>query len=222
MVVDKSGQADVDVKNIESGYSISRRMAARLLGVSTRTVDRYVRDSKLSTVTIDGRIWLNKREIGDMRVLKKYPSFSSGIGVSTLNMSIDKVVDSSVDSVDTVNTVDRQVSTKKENGLYKKSELFTKIEEQQEKINIINSKIGQLEYRLKNSISITSHQLKTLSYEIENRTMERFLNRKEKEFIVLNNKYKKIYVKKYIFFVLFLILLSLQPLWILVHFDKFF
>ena len=118
MVVDKSGQADVDVKNIENGYSISRRMAARLLGVSTRTVDRYVRDSKLSTVTIDGRIWLNKREIGDMRVLKKYPSFSSGIGVSTLNMSIDKVVDSSVDSVDTVNTVDRQVSTKKENGIY--------------------------------------------------------------------------------------------------------
>ena len=211
MIVDKSRQGFVDMENIKNGYSISRRMASKLLGVSTRTVDRYVKDSKLSTVTIAGRIWLNKREIHDIQFRKRHGVLGSEIKMSTLNMSIDNSVDSTVDSVDNVHTVDRQTINKKE-----------KIEDQKNQLILLSKKIEKIEYKLENSMSITSHKLKILSFEIENRTLEKFLSKTENILDNLSDKYQKTYIKKYIYLVLLLFLLALQPLWILIHFDKFF
>ena len=72
MVVDISRQEFVDRENVKKGYSVSRKVASRLLGVSTRTVDRYVRDKRLSTVTISGRIWLNRGEVDEFLFKKRH------------------------------------------------------------------------------------------------------------------------------------------------------
>lgn len=42
---------------------IDRKMASRLLGVSVRTIDRYIQSGRLSAHQQNGRIWLSKKEI---------------------------------------------------------------------------------------------------------------------------------------------------------------
>lgn len=42
---------------------IDRRTASRLLKVSVRTVDRYIRSGKLNAQQENGRIWLDRREV---------------------------------------------------------------------------------------------------------------------------------------------------------------
>lgn len=42
---------------------IDRKMASKLLGVSIRTIDRYIRSGQLSVHQENGRIWLRKKEL---------------------------------------------------------------------------------------------------------------------------------------------------------------
>ncbi len=222
MVVDRGRQENVDIENIKKGYSISRKMAAKLLNVSTRTVDRYVKDNRLSAVTIDGRIWLNKGEISDIRFKKAHAMSNSVVSMSTSNMSIDKHVDRHVDSIDSVDNVHRHQASKKENLSEREEKIEAKLDKQKEEIDFLSQKLKSLEPQLRNSISFSAHHLKILRFEIENKNLEKQLEKGEKINQELNNKFQKTYIKKYIFLILLLFLLALQPLWILIHFDKLF
>ena len=48
---------------LKSSLDIDRKKASQLLGLSIRTIDRYVKHGKLSAKVDHGRIWLNKKEI---------------------------------------------------------------------------------------------------------------------------------------------------------------
>ena len=204
MIVDKTRQENVDIENIKKGYSISRKMASRLLNVSTRTIDRYVKDDKLSAVTIDGRIWLKKGEISDIRFRRSHAISDPVVRMSTLDMSIDKVVDSKVVNVDSVDNVDRHQSSKKE------------------KIELFSDRLEKIEKQLSNSISFSEHHDKILNLKIDNKNLERKLEKKERANQELSTKFKKTYIKQYVFLIILLLLIALQPLWILIHFDKLF
>ncbi len=208
MIVDKSRQGFVDMENIKNGYSISRRMASKLLGVSTRTVDRYVKDSKLSTVTIAGRIWLNKGEINDIR-FKNSHGISGGVAtMSTSSMSIDK----GVDSVDSVDIVDRQSPAKQEK---KSITVQQRLDMQKENIDLLTQKIEVIQEELSNLGLAKEHNQDLLKLQIENENFQKQLEK-------IGKKYKKTFILKYIFLIGFLIILALQPLWLLIHLNKFF
>ncbi len=217
MIVDKARQENVNIENIKKGYSISRKMASKLLNVSTRTVDRYVKDSRLSTVTIDGRIWLNKGEINDIRFKKSHGIVDAKTRMSTLNMSIDKVVDK-VDSVDSVN---RHESLKKEKNS-EQLKFQEELNKQKESINLLSYKIENFEKKLRNSSLENGHSKEVLKFKIEKQELEKKLQKEAKINQGLSIKYKKTYIKKYIFLVILLLILALQPLWFLIHLDKFF
>ena len=44
-------------------YTVTRNQAASLLGVSTRTIDRYVKSGKLSYKKIANKVILNEEEL---------------------------------------------------------------------------------------------------------------------------------------------------------------
>lgn len=48
---------------MQSSFDVSRKKAADILGVSTRTLDRYVKKKVLSSKSIAGRIFLNREEV---------------------------------------------------------------------------------------------------------------------------------------------------------------
>lgn len=47
--------------------NIDRKTASKILGVSIRTIDRYIRGGKLFANVDNGRIWLDKKEIMNMK-----------------------------------------------------------------------------------------------------------------------------------------------------------
>ena len=44
-------------------YSITRESAAKLLGISTRTIDRYIRSGKLSYKKVANKVLLAREEV---------------------------------------------------------------------------------------------------------------------------------------------------------------
>jgi excisionase family DNA binding protein len=48
-------------------YNVSKEAAAQLIGVSTRTIDRYISDGKLSAKKVGNKVMLNQAEVMKMR-----------------------------------------------------------------------------------------------------------------------------------------------------------
>ena len=51
----------------EAIYNISREAAAQYLGVSTRTIDRYVKSGKLSYKKVANKVILVKDEVDELK-----------------------------------------------------------------------------------------------------------------------------------------------------------
>lgn len=212
---------------IERGYNLDRKMASRLLKVSIRTVDRYIKSKKLSTSVIDGRIWLNKKEIEQLRVGRGGLRGRHHVDMSTPEVSTD-IEDDNVDSVEVIGTTDvDSLSTRKGKSqgartVYKKlySDLKEELREKQERLEIANYRVGQLEAQVKNSIPMLEYHKECY----ENKKLEDELNQKLEEQIAVvgkissNLKYEKF--NKRIFLIILLFVLALQPLWILFIYNK--
>jgi vacuolar-type H+-ATPase subunit I/STV1 len=203
-------------------FGLDRKTAGRLLKVSIRTIDRYIKSKKLSTNVVDGRVWLSKKELEGVREEKNRKTTIHRVDMSTPVMSMDN----EVDNMDSVELIDQggvdSVSTKTRkrktaNAVYKKLYLDQKEElhEKQERLEIANYRVGQLEAQVKNSIPMLEYHQER--YEVEKR--EKSLQTKIDE---QNSVIKKIStVMKYekfnkrIFLGILLIILALQPLWLL-------
>ncbi len=199
---------------------LDRKGAAKILDVSVRTVDRYIKSDKLSSTHVDGRVWLDKDEVEAYADGRSHRSIDKSI-MSGQDMSTDKEVDSRPDnsdeSVEKVEVIDSQKSTEKEeNDVYQKLYVETKkeLEEKQERLELANYRVGQLESRIRNSIPLLDYKKENL----ERDKREREMTEKLKETINLMRKmsldlrYQR--SSKQIFILLFIIVVVLQPLWL--------
>lgn len=214
--------------DIKKSYNLSRESASRLLKVSIRTLDRYIRSKKLSTRIIDGRIWLNKEELESLVVAKRGVIKIDSIDMSTSSVSIDDDVDSVDDStsfrqdnVDSMSTRQGRARPQNQNETYKNLflELKNEIEEKQGRLEIANYRVGQLEAQLRNSIPMLEYHRE----KYETRKAEDELKNKLSESdnlikrLSLSIKYERF--GKRVFVIALLIILALQPLWLLLYFK---
>lgn len=187
-------------ENIKKEYQVDRKDASRLLKVSIRTVDRYVAQKKLSTCVVDGRVWLNKSEIGRLKYRNVSTPIVDNVDMSTGEMSIDNRVDNTVDNVDIVST-----SKGEENGysIYKNmfEEAQKELKENKHRLEAANYTVGQLEQKVKSSIPL-------LQYNREIEETQTFIKR-------IKNELKKEKLYKIVILICLLFILALQPLWLL-------
>lgn len=205
---------------------IDRKAASKLLKVSMRTVDRYISQNKITAEKIDGRIWLDKKEIQVLRRQKRVDSEGTLSDMSTKGMSIDKTmsnpIDMSIDDVHVVSTQEIAQSSKerrnKEVDIYKKlyEELKEELEIKQSRLEGANYRVGRLEAMVKESVPLLDHQrlLSTekaarLELEEETESLREKLERTKK-------KLKEESLSKKVYFVLLFIIMILQPLWLFV------
>lgn len=202
-------------------YKIDRKAASVLLKVSLRTVDRYAKSGKLSTKVVDGKVLFTESELKGFFLSRQVVD---NVDMSTGHLSIDRGVDK-VDNVDTegqgfvhsVSTLSTASKKKEgESGIYKKLflDLKEELHEKQERLEIANYRVGQLENQIKNSMPM-------LEYHREN-----YANKKKEEDFKLEvtegknliekliNQIKHERFSKRIFLIIVLIILSLQPLWL--------
>lgn len=219
----------MEVKN----YNLDRKAASKLLKVSMRTVDRYARSKKLSTMVVDGRIWFDKGEVERFRVKKVGVLSGATVDMSTSGLSIDASVDSYVngvdtepDKVDSVEFVDREYAgfgdvkrgRKGEmDGLYQKLYVDTKreLEEKQERLEMANYRVGQLEAQLRNSVPMLEYHKENYERKKKEADLQSQLAESSTQLKKTNMELRYERFGKRIFLVFVLLLLALQPLWLL-------
>lgn len=199
-------------------YQTSRKAAAKLLKVSVRTVDRYITSDKLSTERRDNRIWLDKKELLQLRHRKQVDSQGD-------EMSIDfddrQRPDNVRTDVDVMSTSVREISAKRgvkaASGVYKKlyEEAQSELKTARDRLEGANYRVGQLEALVEKSVPLLDHQRllgeeKALRLEMEEQ-IETVRDKLEK--ITTQLKDEKLMRKVYLI-ALFIILL-LQPLWLI-------
>lgn len=161
---------------------INRQTAGELLGLSVRTIDRYIRRGKLSArIGENGRIWLDKKEVMDLPRIEPMP----------INIKRTTALDSGHKS-DNVNFYQ---------DLYEDAKKA--LNEYQQKLEQANYRIGQLESRIINPISTPK---------VIERHDDFALIEREKENILLKEALKKERTARIIFAVLTYILLTALPL----------
>lgn len=218
----------MEMVDTQKAYNLSRESASRLLKVSIRTLDRYIRSKKVSTRIVDGRIWLNKEELEVVKGGKSSVIRVDGEHVSTDRVSIDDSVDSmdnsEVFSPDNVRTMSgKQDRTRRHDhgeaykNLY--DELKKELEEKQGRLEIANYRVGQLEAQVKSSIPMLEYHRER--YEIKKAEDELKGKINESENLIkrlsLSIKYEKF--SKRIFLIILLLILALQPLWLIIYFN---
>lgn len=173
---------------------IDRKTASKLLGVSVRTIDRYIRNGKLFAHTDNGRIWLNKRE------LLGFPVEKTQIRKPTIDRQKPKVI--------------KPQATKKNDGDFYRDlyeEAKRALQEYQQKLEQSNYRIGQLESQNIHPLplpKITEHYDDSMSHELLRK--ERLDH--EKEIFMLKESLKKERTNRIVFSVITYILLILQPI----------
>lgn len=219
-------------------YDIDRKTASRLLKVSVRTVDRYLNSAKLSHERRDGRIWLDKKEIMQLKARRRVDRVDTE---STPGVSMDKPdlvsVDMSIDSEGNTfhavenedGTIEVQEVPKKgfqtarphprddQLQVYKKlyEELQSELKEKEQRLEMANYRVGQLEARMKDSIPLLDYKRDLTNEQAEKDRIRKDLDAHIMELEMSMNNFREERFNKRIYLILLFILLLLQPLWFL-------
>lgn len=203
-------------------YNLDRKAASKLLKISTRTLDRHVKTKKVPAKVIGGRIWFSKADLADYRAEKDNIVIIDSVDMSTPEMSIDNEVDN-VDNVRQGSVyIDDKASGKssrkeRNEDVFKKlfEELKEELKEKQERLEMANYRVGQLENQLRNTVPLLEYNREAE----EKKRIEQDLGGKliRSEDLTAKKTMELRYEKfsKRIYLIILLIILAIQPLWLL-------
>ncbi|MBD3360623.1 hypothetical protein GF366_02350 [Candidatus Peregrinibacteria bacterium] len=202
-------------------YNIDRKSAGKLLKVSTRTVDRYIKANKLSRQVNNGRVFLDKKEIIEFRKQKEMTDTIDNVDMSRSKTSIDNRMDN-IDNIevinkDNVNTVSTGKRPNSNTQIYKHlyNQLKEELLQKQERLEIANYRVGQLETQIKNSIPMLEFHREKYEY---NRREDELQEKLDQQNTIIKRISKKLFYEKFskrVFLIILLIIIALQPLWLL-------
>jgi excisionase family DNA binding protein len=204
-------------------YNVDRKAASKLLKVSVRTVDRYIKKKVLTAQNVGGRVWLNKDEVGGLSSQKNRTPIDISLDTSTLEQSIDIIDDTPAQDEPNLSTSQTRkiVKSASQSHLYK--DLYDKTQEElhekQERLEIANYRVGQLEAQIKNSIPLLEYHREQSEKRLEKAKFIEKISNAEKSIKALLQKVRFEEYNKKVLLTVLLILLALQPLWLLLLAD---
>lgn len=206
----------------EKQYNLSREAACRLLKVSIRTVDRYVKAKRLSTMIVDGRIWLSREDVEGFLMSKGAGQVIDNNRVSTADMSSSQPVDD-MDTVEVFNqgsvhklsTQRRTVRDSSDTFKNLYEELKEEVREKQERLEIANYRVGQLESQVRNSIPMLEYHREHFERQKLEEELRSKLDESSGLIKKLSTKLKYAKLGKRLYIAVLLVILALQPLWLL-------
>jgi len=243
--------------DVQKTFGLSRKDAAQILKVSTRTLDRYIIKNILSTKNIAGRIFLSAEEVADfIKETKRKKRRKSGVRKEKKSQSKDtsrivaherndesyainldvkeenqndlvevydlpvekpepqdfsdkKIFDIEIGSMPSISDIEAEQSTEPEDFeseygnvvqndddfVYKKlyEEQKEEVRSFQRRLEGANYRVGQLESQIKESVPLLDHQK------------------------LLTGHKKEVFNKK-ILYILLIVLLLIQPIWLILAF----
>lgn len=141
-------------------YSISREAAASYLGVSTRTIDRYVKSGKLSYKKVANKVILAREQVDS---LKEEFAMLHQDGYETEIISWNENYSSSSNAVQPMSTHHanqhsiRQLDQKIDKFFELIRDKDLTIEDKNKMIFVLQQKLGELEWKLKHMIALPAY-----------------------------------------------------------------
>lgn len=182
----------------KTATDIDRIAASKLLKVSVRTIDRYIRRGMLRARQENGRIWLNKKD------LHTFPQSRQIIPVKIVKVASNTRTPSPVTT--------REPDEHFYRDLYE--EARKALHDYQQKLEHSNYRIGQLESQTAHPLSPQPILQKHFEHREEGpdlNGLRRELADREKEIILLQELVKKEKANRIVFAFLTYLLLLLQP-----------
>lgn len=155
----------------ELNYNISREAAAQYLGVSTRTIDRYVKSGKLSYKKVANKVILAKEEVDmikdDFSLLRQDAEYTEVI--SSNSNSLSKPASSGGSSRGGNNDM---VAERLDQFFGLLTEKDKALEDKNKVIFVLQQKLGELEGRMKSMIALPDHTEEKQKLLIEKERLE--------------------------------------------------
>lgn len=130
-------------------YTVTRNQAASLLGVSTRTIDRYVKSGKLSYKKIANKVILNEEELKILQ--NEFSSLRQEISTELVWWDTDKTI--SVKPVSDIATIDEKLD--KFYLIFQEKD--KQIDEKNKIIFMLQQRIGELEAKIQTMIALPDY-----------------------------------------------------------------
>ena len=205
--------------NFTLKYNVDRKAASKLLKISMRTVDRYIKKKVLTAQNVGGRVWLNKDEVYGLVDRERPAGIDMEVDMSTPTTSIDIMGDIQEEYAQRLSTSETRKIVNSADASHLFKDLYEKtkeeLQEKQERLEIANYRVGQLEAQLKNSIPLLEYHRESSEKRLEKARMLEKISSDEKAIKFLGQRIKFEESHKKILFAILLILLALQPLWLL-------
>ncbi|MBA4336566.1 hypothetical protein C0416_02205 [bacterium] len=131
----------------EKTFTVSREEAAKIMKLSTRTLDRYIKGRKLSNKNIAGRIFLNMEEVNDFSKKKR-----THRNIKYRQPQVKRAMESQPMPDVFIESGDRDIYR----NLYE--EVQRDLKGFQQRLEGANYRVGQLEAQLKSSVPVIEHQ----------------------------------------------------------------
>lgn len=157
-------------------YNVDRKEAAEYLGVSERTVDRYVRAGKLNCHKSGHHVYLSRAELS---VFKS--TLSERVDVEEISVVETKkeetvqakkeVKEMSVSpTLDLSSNVMKDVENQIFKGLYE--ETRQELEKKHREVEALHYRLGKIEYEIQNTIPLLEYSKEKDTLEVENKVLK--------------------------------------------------
>ncbi|KKP37854.1 hypothetical protein A2483_02940 [Candidatus Peregrinibacteria bacterium RIFOXYC2_FULL_33_13] len=211
-------------------YTLTRERAASIIQVSTRTLDRYIRQNILTSLKIGAKVYLSDQEISNFIKFRKKTPLESTSNLKSKdkepqkkNIYIKDLVGKHLErQKDPLEEKKEVLTSHDEYTVYQKlyHELAVQVKENQKRLEGANYKVGQLEAKLEivnqHYISLADHHkylnvLKVNEMELNTKNYQSKLLIKD-----IEDKFKNEKVNKQIIIAILFFLLLLQPIFWLI------
>lgn len=202
---------------------ITRKEAARRLGVSVRTIDRYIHKNMLTSKQKNRSVYLVEEEINDLVAKKTTENAKNNYyEAEPVDIEFEKKEDTISQDEAAVFADSSIVSfdNQRESGIYKDLyfDLKDELRDSQKRLETANYRVGQLENQLKNTVPLIELTKKEKEASEKETKWQEDLSASEQKNRALTNDLKKERSYKVIYLALLASLLLIEPILLLIEF----
>lgn len=173
---------------MESTYSVDREKAAMLLGVSTRSIDRYIKSNKIRSRKLGKKLYLHDEDIERLRAGGIQEDFVIMTGDS------DSYAGTQDEAVVTLHSTPKHTMRDMVNYRDLYDQANEKIAVKDKMIQELSYRLGQSETELKNTISISEYKKATFLLESAKSQWEEEKSHMSEKVSFLENSLKREHV----------------------------
>lgn len=159
---------------MEKKFNLSRKQAAQMLGVSTRSIDRYIRAGKLSYKKIANKVRLTYDEI--IQLQNEFSDLHQEVSTEIINNKPSTATAPSIQQTHTANTslggLESVIDKKLDKFFTVFNEKDKMLEDKNKLIFMLQQRIGELEARLQNMIALPDYNKEKQATIIEKQKLE--------------------------------------------------